>query len=284
MKMKIGGCRGSIAAPGPGTIRYGGNTCCLEIRPAEGPLVIVDAGSGIRGLGKVLRDDPAVSEIRFFFTHAHWDHLAGFPFFEPAYFSRFGITFCSGPHAANSIHRYISKQMEPPYFPVPFGCLKARFNFRCDHEKSEHGNCILGSMQCRSFPLSHPNGGWGYKLIENGKTVVFLTDNELGCRHEGGWSRDEYVALCRGADLLLHDAQYTDEEYRRTRGWGHSTYREAVDLAIDAGVGRLGLFHHNPDRTDDDLDRQVDLCHKHIRRSGSPLECFACAEGMVIDF
>ena len=167
---------------------------------------------------------------------------------------------------------------------MPFGHLKARFNFRCDHQKSEQGHCILGTMGCQAFPLSHPNGGWGYRFTENGKTLIFISDNELGFQHEGGLTRDRYIEICRGADLLLHDAQYTDEEYgQKTRGWGHTTFREAVDLAIAAGVGRLGLLHHDPDRTDDALDRQLDLCHKRLEQAGSAIECLACAEGMVFD-
>ena len=115
------------------------------------------------------------------------------------------------------------------------------------------------------------------------KSFVFLTDNELRFEHPGGLSRDAYAEFCRGADLLVHDAQYTDEEYQQTRGWGHSTFEDATDLAMAADVKRLGLFHHAPERTDDDLDRQVDACRRRIRRTGSPLDCFATAEDMVIE-
>jgi phosphoribosyl 1,2-cyclic phosphodiesterase len=173
--------------------------------------------------------------------------------------------------------------MEPPFFPVAFSNLNANFNFRCEYLKKESGYCPLGSLQCHAFPLNHPNGGYGFKYVEHGKTFIFLTDNELGFQHRGGLTRARYIELCRGADLLLHDAQYTDEEYQRTRGWGHSTYRDATDLAIDAGVKRLGLFHHDPDRSDDELDRQSDLCRQHIQEAGSPVECFACSEGNVIE-
>jgi ribonuclease BN (tRNA processing enzyme) len=113
--------------------------------------------------------------------------------------------------------------------------------------------------------------------------LVFLPDNELGFRHDGGLTRNQYLEVSRGADILLHDAQYPEEEYQRTRGWGHSPYMDAVDLAIEASVKRLGLFHHDPDRTDDDLDRQLDLCRKRIVKSGSPVDCFIYAEGMVIE-
>ncbi len=282
MKIKIWGCRGSTASPGPDTVRYGGNSTCVEVRSSDGRLLVLDAGSGIRNLGKALQKEP-IRTIRFFFTHAHWDHLAGFPFFLPAYMESSNITFCSGPHSQHSIARYISRQMEAPFFPVEFKHLKARFDFRCESPKMKNGDCPLGGIQCRPFPLNHPNGGSGYKFIESGKSFVFLTDNEIGFRHQGGLTREQYVELCRDADLLLHDAQYTDEEYRYTAGWGHSTYRDALDLAMEAGVKRLGLFHHDPDRSDQDLDRRLEICLKHIEQSGSKMECFVSAEGMTVE-
>lgn len=283
MKITIWGSRGSIATPGPSTLRYGGNSTCLEIRSAEGRVFIVDAGSGIRNLGKALMKDKHVSAIRFFITHPHWDHLSGFPFFEPAYSDRFEITFCSGPHAEGSLQKYLANQMAPPHYPVSFSHLKANFNFSCEYLRRINDHCPMGSLHCQAVPLSHPNGGFGFRFLEQDKTFVFLTDNELGFQHSGGLTRAQYVELCRGADLLLHDAQYTDEEYKLKCGWGHSTYREATDLAIDAGVKRLGLFHHDPDRSDDDLDRQSDYCRKYIQQSGSPVECFACSEGDMIE-
>jgi ribonuclease BN (tRNA processing enzyme) len=243
----------------------------------------VDAGSGLRNLGKALVQDPTVSEIRFFFTHGHMDHLLGFPFFEPAYFSRYSIILCEGPHAQHTARKYLGRQMEEPYFPVSFERLKARFVFRCEQARPEASGCYVCGIECCPVPLSHPNGGYGFKFKDEGKKFVFLTDNELGFRHPNGRSRAEYVEFCRGAHLLLHDAQYTEAEYEETRGWGHSTYADATDLALDAGVERLGLFHHDPDRTDEDLDRQVEFCRERIRERGSALECFAAVEGMVLE-
>ena len=283
MKIKVWGCRGSITTPGPTTLRYGGNSTCLEIRTDTGQVIVVDAGSGVRNLGKALRQENAVAAVRFFITHSHWDHLAGFPFFEPAYFDRYTITFCGGPHAQDSIRRYLAHQMQAPFFPVDFSLLRAKFNFRCERPHMEPGNCHIDGLEVCPVSLSHPNGGYGFKFIERNRTFVFLTDNELRLRHEGGLSRAQYVEFCRGADLLLHDAQYTDVEYKVTRGWGHSTISDAADLAMEAGVGRLGLFHHDPDRTDDDLDRLAEFCQERIRKVGSAVECFASAEGMVLE-
>jgi len=283
MKIKIWGCRGSIPTPGAATLRYGGNSTCMEIRTSRGQLIIVDAGSGLQNLGWVLPQEKEVTQIRFFFTHSHWDHLVGFPFFQPAYSENSYITFCSGPHAQGSIRTYLTHQMQAPYFPVDFNLLRAKFDFRCERPHMEPAPCRLDGLEVSPVSLSHPNGGYGYKFIEQGKTFVFLTDNELGFKHEGGLSWEEYADFCRGVDLLFHDAQYTDEEYKLTRGWGHSTFADATDLAIEAGVKRLGLIHHDPKRTDDDLDRQEAFCQERIRLAGSAVECLAIAEGMGIE-
>lgn len=283
MKIKVWGCRGSIATPRASTLRYGGNTTCIEVRTAAGAVLIVDAGSGVRNLGKSLCQEKSITQIRFFFTHSHWDHLVGFPFFQPAYSSNYSIVFCGGRHAQASIKRYLSRQMEAPYFPVDFSLLKARFNFECDNPHCEPRNCHFEGMEVSNVLINHPNGGFGYKFTEAGKTFVFMPDNELGFHHEGGPDRAEHVEFCRGADLLLHDAQYTEADYEHTRGWGHSTFANTTDLAVEAGVKRLGLFHHDPDRTDDDLDRQAGICQERIREVHSSVECFAAAEGMTFE-
>lgn len=283
MRIRIWGCRGSIPTPGATTLRYGGNTTCIEIRTGKGQIIIVDAGTGVRNLGALLSREADPASVRFFFTHSHWDHQAGFPFFQPAYFPSSTITLCSGPHGQDFIRSCLNHQMEAPFFPVDFGLLKANFIFRCERPHMEPGFCRLDGLEVSPVPLNHPNGGFGYKFIEEGKVFVFLTDNELGFRHEGGLATEQYAEFCRGADLLFHDAQYTEEEYRHTRGWGHSTFSDATDLAIAAGVKCLGLIHHDPNRTDDDLDRQAESCRERIRQAGSALECLAIAEGMLLE-
>jgi phosphoribosyl 1,2-cyclic phosphodiesterase len=283
MKIRIWGTRGSIPVPGSTTLRYGGNTTCLEIRTCRGQIIVVDAGSGVRNLGRFLSQEKDLPPIRFFFTHSHWDHLSGFPFFQPAYSISSSIAFCSGPHAQDFLRNNLTHQMKAPFFPVDFKYLRAKFDFRCERPHMEPGHCRLDGLEVCPVLLNHPNGGYGYKFMERGKTFVFLTDNELRFQHEGGLSREEYVDFCRGADLLFHDAQYTEEEYIITCGWGHSTFSDATDLAIESGVKRLGLIHHDPNRTDDDLDVQVAFCRDRIRKLGNPVECFAVPEGMLID-
>jgi phosphoribosyl 1,2-cyclic phosphodiesterase len=285
MKIKIWGCRGSLATPGRQTLRYGGNTTCVEVRTQDGREIILDAGSGLYKLGKSLVAESAFAPVLMLFTHAHWDHLCGFPFFDLAYLPQCEITLCGGPAAQKSLQTYLGRQMEPPYFPVPFERLQARIDYGCECSRPCEGK--IAAMNCgrfcRSIRLNHPNGGYGFKLQEQGKTFVFLPDNELGFHHENGPGFADFVEFCRDADLLFHDAQYTDAEYERTRGWGHSSYADAVRMACEAGVKRLGLFHHDPTRTDDDLDRQVECCREQLRNAGSGVDCFGCAEEMVID-
>lgn len=283
MKIKIYGCRGSLPVPGLNTNIYGGNTTCLEIVSAAGEVAIIDAGSGLNNLGKDLLSEGRVKNVRFFFTHAHWDHLLGFPFFRPAYRKDSTLTFCSGPHASNVIRDYLSHQMQAPYFPVELDALSAKMVFDCDNPHQEERFCSCGDLRVKAFPVNHPNGGFGYRVMEDGRMLAFAPDNEIGYAHPDGPERSDFVNLFKEADLLIHDAQYTDHDYKITRGWGHSTFSATVDLAIDAGVKRLGLFHHDPDRSDVDLEKQVAFCLDRIRAAGSKLECFAVREGMELE-
>jgi phosphoribosyl 1,2-cyclic phosphodiesterase len=285
VKVKVWGCRGSITSPGQKTLRYGGESTCIALTSDTGRMIVIDAGSGIRKLGHELLKDKTISSIHLLLTHSHWDHLVGFPFFLPAYSPDFSVNICGGPMGQRSVMKYLSHEMEPPYFPVAFRVMKAKFEMGCvctrefcDHRLPGHDT----SLMCHSLPLNHPNGGYGFKFAGVDKTFVFLTDNEIRYQHEAGLPRKEYLDFCANVDLLFHDAQYTEAEYERTRSWGHSTFKDAVDLAMDAGVKRLGLFHHDPDRSDEEIDRQLDWCREYILKSGGLLECFACAEGMEL--
>ena len=278
MKIKVWGCRGSIAAPGPDTLRYGGNTTCVEVISNSGTEIVIDAGSGARNLGKELLKKETKT-VYLLLTHAHWDHLLGFPFFEPAYSADFTIYLCGGPKARDSIKDYFYHQMQAPYFPIEMELLHATFEFGFENA---HGNSIE-NIQVDSIQLSHPNGGYGFKLTENGKSFVFLTDNELGHPHDSSLRFEDYVNFCKDADLLFHDAQFTDEEYIERKGWGHSCYKDAFNLAVKAGVKRLGFFHHDPDRSDDELDRIVKDYVEKAKSISPGMSVFAVAEGMEFD-
>jgi phosphoribosyl 1,2-cyclic phosphodiesterase len=279
MRIKVWGCRGSLPTPGSDTVRYGGNTTCLEIRLNDGTLIIADAGSGIRRLGTRLLAEEELTELYLFVTHAHWDHLTGFPFFRPAYLSKYRIHVRGGPRAKRSLAKYLERQMEPPFFPVPFKAMKAAFDFTGGDPR----RTSIGSAEIIPIRLNHPGGGYGFKLIEDNRAFVFLPDNELDLTYEHGMTKEEYIDLCRGAALLMHDAQYTDDEYESSKvGWGHSKLSSTVDLGIRAGVQHLGMFHHDPDHTDDEIDGYVALCRNHVRQAGSKVQCFGAKEGMEI--
>lgn len=275
MLIRCWGARGSIPVSGRDYLRYGGDTPCIEIRTASDDVVIIDAGSGIRRLGNHLLAEKRFS-YSLIFTHAHWDHIMGFPFFKPIYQSNTRIAMFGCPFAQASVRAMIASIMAPPNFPVEFNEIKAdiRYQETCSAEFE------IGGMKITPIALNHPNQGTGYRFEEDGKVFVFLTDNELTFKHPGGREYEDYVAFSQGADLLIHDAEYRPGEYERKRSWGHSVYTDALRLALDAGVGRLGLFHHNQERTDDEEDGMVEDCRRIA--VGRPLECFALRQDMEI--
>ena len=280
MKIRIWGCRGSLTTPGRETVRYGGFTTCVEVRLSDGTLIVIDSGSGIHRLGNALLAEPGTSQLWLLVTHAHWDHLTGFPFFTPAYLERYRIHVRSWPEARDALRRYLEHQMDPPYFPVEFSVLRAKFDF----DSIEGSELCIGKASVIPIPLSHPNGGTGFVFVDGGRKFVFLTDNELGKQHPGAVRREDYLDAAQGADLLFHDAQYSDAEYAsRTRGWGHSTYVQATEFALEAGAKRLGTFHHDPDHSDRDIDASIRLCRSIVRKRRSPMECFGVAEGMRLE-
>ena len=273
MIIRCHGARGSIPVSGPEYLKYGGDTTCLEIRTRNDEIIIVDAGSGIRRLGNRLIEEERY-HYHLIFTHSHLDHILGFPFFKPIYHPKAVIHLMGCPTTQGNIRKLLSKAMSAPLFPIKFDDLQAgidydvecRFDFEIDLVKIVPVN------------LNHPNGGMGYKFIEKGKSFVFLTDNELGGKHRNGRTFEEYVAFSKDADLLIHDSEYTEEEYRITRGWGHSTYPEALRLAQKAHVKRFGLFHHNQNRSDADLERIVDECRSINADKHIDMDCFALTQ------
>jgi phosphoribosyl 1,2-cyclic phosphodiesterase len=271
------GARGSIPVSGDEYIRYGGDTTCLEIRTKDDEIIIIDAGSGIRRLGNRL-----ISENRFhytmLFTHAHWDHIMGFPFFRPIYSKKTRITMFGCPFAQASVKHMISKIMAPPNFPVNFEDIRADIDY---HEACEMV-FTLHSMTIAPIPLSHPNQGVGYKFVEDGRSFVFLTDNELAFKHPGGADFQQYRDFSADADLLIHDAEFTEEEYKKTRTWGHSVYTDALSLALEARVQKFGLFHHNQERSDEGIDEMLADCQKTVADNNASMECFALHQGMKI--
>jgi phosphoribosyl 1,2-cyclic phosphodiesterase len=271
MEVTFWGTRGTLPVPGPNTVRYGGNTSCISVLSNSGHLLIFDAGTGIRNLGKALaaKDEPGSATL--FLSHSHWDHIQGFPLFTPAYDPRFSLQIlgCSSHHA--SIQVILEYQQNSAFFPVPLNALSADIQI---------GDYCMGwtdydKLRIQSVPLIHPGESCGFRVEEGDRTVVYMTDNELPV--SGDWSR--FVRYCEGADLLIHDSQYTCDELDSHRGWGHSSITQSLQLALDARVPRLALFHHDPDRTDDQVDLLAAECSAMAERAGSPLHVFAASEG-----
>ncbi|MDA8422565.1 MAG: MBL fold metallo-hydrolase [Nitrospiraceae bacterium] len=278
MKITCWGARGSIPVSGKEYEKYGGDTTCVEVRSKNNDIIIIDAGTGIRKLGNRLLAS-GEREFSILFTHAHWDHLMGFPFFKPIYMKGTKIDLFGCPYAQRSIGDVLSKSMIVPYFPVDFGQLQAEI---VSHTVCEEA-FEIGPVRITPISLNHPNQGIGYKFTEDGKSFVFLTDNELSSRHPGGGEYGDYLRFAAGADVLIHDAEYTAEQYKLTKGWGHSLYTDALRLAQEAAVKQFGLFHHNQDRSDSELDHMVADCRSIAGTGKNGIHCFALSAGMEID-
>ncbi|MCP4155716.1 MAG: MBL fold metallo-hydrolase [bacterium] len=281
MRIKCWGSRGAIPVSGEEFLKYGGDTTCIEIRTKNDAAVIIDAGTGIRKLGNRLVTEKR-NHIHLIFTHAHIDHLLGFPFFKPIYLKGTHIDTYGCPIAQRSIKDILAGSMTPPYFPISLESVNATvtYNEVCENSLEPFN---VDSLRVSPILLSHPNQGIGYKFEEDGKSFVFLTDNELTFKHPGGLDYNDYLEFSKNCDLLIHDAEFTEEEYRKTRTWGHSVYNDALRLALEANAKQFGLFHHNQERSDEALDGIVDKCNQVVKEHGSQLECFALSAGGEID-
>jgi len=244
------GVRGSIPAPGAETVRYGGNTSCVEMR-VGGKRLIFDGGTGLRVLGKALLKHMPV-EAYMFFTHSHWDHIQGFPFFVPAFVKGncFHIYGAIAPNGATMQQR-LHDQMLHPNFPVPMQVMQSDLKF---HDLLPGEVMDLDGITIETGPLNHPNTAMGYRITWQGRTAVYATDTE----HFPDRLDENLLYLARDADVLIYDACYTDEEYHDPNspkiGWGHSTWQEAVKIAKAANVKKAVIFHHDPNHSDDFLD------------------------------
>lgn len=281
MRITFWGTRGSIAAPGPETTRYGGNTSCVEVRLDNGTLVVFDAGTGLRALGQALLADAAPVQVYLFLSHMHWDHIQGLPFFTPAYVK--GTTLCIlGPHGEESLEQSIGDQMRSPYYPIPMRAMAAAIHF----VELDAGSVFeLPGAKVAVSVLNHPGRSLGYRLTEGDKVLVYATDNEPFGKDPASQhlARPSHVLpLMQHADVLIHDAQYTPDEYPHKVGWGHSTYLDALRIAQEADVRRLVLFHHDPSHSDAAIDRIVARCHAWIKRRGLSLTCLGAAEGLQL--
>ncbi|MBE9125430.1 MULTISPECIES: MBL fold metallo-hydrolase [unclassified Coleofasciculus] len=265
------GVRGSVPSPGKDTVRYGGNTSCVEMRVA-GKRLIFDGGTGLRMLGKSLKPQLPI-EAYWFFTHYHWDHIQGVPFFEPAFTTGNTLHIHGAAPEGASMEQHFKKRVLHLNSPVPIREIQADLKF---YDIICGDTVQLGDITIETSPLNHPNGAMGYRISWQGHSVVYCTDTE----HFPDRLDENVLHLSRDADILIYDAMYTDEEYHHPKspkvGWGHSTWQEGVRVAKEAGVKRLAIFHHEPNHTDNNLDQiEIEVKEAHV---GS----FLAREGLVV--
>jgi phosphoribosyl 1,2-cyclic phosphodiesterase len=298
MKLTFWGVRGSIPTPGKHTVRYGGNTPCLELRLDDDKLIIFDAGTGIRSFGDYLINIGESVKAHIFISHPHWDHIQGFPFFKPAFIPGNELTIIGTDRAEKPLDQIISEQMNRIYFPVQLHDLKAKIKFI---PIKEEGEIQVHDALVKMIYVNHPGFSLGYRLEYKGKSLIYISDNEpfdrasaglmnnfeptikeIFMRDGGGDPNQRIFDFCRGADVLIHDTTYTPEEYIDRIGWGHSDYLFSLRLAAEANVKRLYIFHHDQNHSDDKVDDILKKCKKEIRSRGYKFECEAAIENTTI--
>jgi phosphoribosyl 1,2-cyclic phosphodiesterase len=289
--VKFWGTRGSIPTPASWTRVYGGNTSCVEVR-FEDTIFVCDAGSGIRELGKdLLTRQPPPKDLHLLLTHAHWDHIQGFPFFAPLYQASMKIHVYGKQANDDSPYRLLSGQMSSSYFPVSFHDL----GDRVVADYLPEGKKDINGVQVSSFALNHPGGCIGYAFSRDDRKIVYMTDNELEIQpgdtfpdlDDTGPMRkvpEDLLAVASDADLLILDAQYDEKSYADRLRWGHSCCFSATDLAIQSKVKNLALFHHDPEDTDSAIDDKVMACRRRAARHGAKLAISAAREGVEMKF
>ena len=287
--VRFWGTRGSIPTPGHTTKRYGGNTSCVEVR-VDGTLFICDGGTGLRELGMQLAQaDNSPIEAHMLFSHMHWDHIQGFPFFVPAYSEKNQLNVYEVGDSQDRIKRLLHGQMQSDYFPVKFSELGARIRSRRLHPEGTDAD----GVEIGYFEQNHPGTSYAYSFSKGGQKLVYATDNEidltLANREESlaspGLTRripQAFVDFVRGADLLVADGQYTEDEYRQKVGWGHARANTVVDLAIQAGVGQCAIFHHDPMHSDAVVDQLISEANQRVSDQGAGTKIFGAREGLTI--
>ena len=295
-RIRLWGVRGSIPVPGKGTVRYGGNTSCVEVR-ADGEIIVLDAGSGIRLLGLALDKEfgSRSMKLTLLISHTHWDHIQGLPFFSPSYNQNNLIRVLGYEGARAGLATILASQMETPFFPVSLRELPSHLAI----EELKEMEFQIGNVEVRSKFANHPGICVGYRLFTSSGSIAYFPDNEpyeqlkLQLASRDGISEDEardfataerqkMAEFIQGCDLAILDTQYTDEEYKKHIGWGHSSISSVVSLALDADVRQLLLFHHDPNHDDRMIDKMVEHARALVKKSGKPLEVEAAREGAEI--
>lgn len=282
------GTRGSIATPGRSTEKYGGNTSCISVQYKD-QYFIMDAGTGIRPLGiEIMRDhmpEEGKYDISLFLSHTHWDHIQGLPFFQPAYHPSFGLTIYGAKQKDDNLENLLIGQMHSNYFPVPMSALGSDLSI----VEIDENELTIGEVKISTTELNHPGGATAFKLSVDDKSVIYATDNELNTQFdlEGNLLNEDvmgkkFFEFIEGADLLIADGEYTQDEYETRVGWGHSSMPVLINTSQKAGVKQLAVHHHDPMHTDNFIDGISTEFLKKYQDSEPRIDIFWAREGLTL--
>ncbi|MDW8250954.1 MAG: MBL fold metallo-hydrolase [Myxococcales bacterium] len=271
--------RGSTPTPGASTVRYGGNTSCVEVRLVDGSLLILDAGTGIRELGLSLTREGFSRPIHLLISHLHWDHILGLPFFAPIWRKETVLRVLPMLTEAQQAAAVAKTIFDGLHFPVRAECVPSQIEFLEEAESWRVGSALV-----RRVTLNHPGGAQGFRIDDaDGRSLAYLTDNELSPPTPPQTTLDELARFSENVDLLIHDAQYVDEDFPLKKGWGHSTLWEVLELGHRANARHIALYHHEPTRDDDTLDALAQEVQQRLVERGSSTVATLAREGWVID-
>lgn len=282
MEVAFWGVRGTLPVPGEKSLRYGGNTSCVSLEFARGQFLIFDAGTGIKALSDhLIAQRRQRLEAKIFISHPHWDHINALPFFAPLYIPGNEFEILGTSHGTINMRQMISAQMDGIFFPIRLKQFGARVYFR---DIEEETFSLGDGITVRTKLLNHPGKCLGYRVEYGGRSICYVTDNELDFEQSEFYNPfyvKNLTTFLHGTDMLITDTTYFDEEYKGKLGWGHSCVSRVVDLAHAAEAKALALFHHDPDQTDDDIDRKLEQAQVLLKKKGSATRCLAPAENQV---